>query len=228
MRRLNTIALVALASFALAACGAPQAATPTTAPAAPAATEAPAAPAATEAPAALSYAIDPARSEALFVLNEELLGQPTTVTGTSTIVSGIITADWASPANTQVGTIEIDANSLTTDRDQRNGAIRRFILQTDQFPKITFEPTAIEGLPDAVNAGDALTFKVTGNLTVRNVTKPVTFDVTTTAVSEDEISGTAKANVTRTDFELTIPSVPNVANVTDEVTLALNFVATKQ
>lgn len=174
------------------------------------------------------YAIDPARSKALFVLNEELFGVPTTVTGTTKILNGSITADWSAPANTTISPIEIDAKGFATDNERRNGAIRRFILQTDQFPKITFEPIAIEGLPTQVNAGDSLTFKVTGNLTVRDITVPVTFDVTAIANSEDEISGTARAQVLRSDFELNIPSVPGVANVSDEVALQLDFVAAKQ
>jgi polyisoprenoid-binding protein YceI len=156
-----------------------------------------------------------------------LLGNPTTVVGMTPNVAGTITVDWSDPTNSKVGTIQIDATSLATDRNQRNGAIHRFILQTGQYPTITFEPTAIEGLPASVNPGDALTFRVTGNLKIREISVPVTFDVTATA-GESEISGDAKANITRTAYELTIPSVPSVANVTDDVALALKFVATKQ
>lgn len=176
----------------------------------------------------MTYVIDNTKSQVSFTLNEKLMGNPTTVVGATPKVNGQIMIDWTNPANTKVGKIEIDATDFKTNNERRNGAIQRFILQTDQFPVVTFEPTAIEGLPASVKAGDALTFKITGNLTVRNITAPVTFDVTANAKSETEIEGTAKANTTRTAFQLTIPSVPNVADVTDEVALELTFVATKQ
>jgi polyisoprenoid-binding protein YceI len=177
---------------------------------------------------AMVYLIDNTKSQASFTLNEKLMGTPTTVVGVTPKVNGQIEIDWANPANTKVGKIEIDATDFKTDNERRNGAIQRFILQTDQFPMVTFEPTAIEGLPATVAAGDALTFKVTGNMTVRNITVPVTFDVTANAKSESEIEGTATTQITRTAFQLTIPSVPSVADVTDEVALELKFVAAKQ
>jgi hypothetical protein len=53
----------------------------------------------------------------------------------------------------------------------------------------------------------------------------VTFEVTVTMVSESELTGTAKAQVLRSSFGLQIPSIPSVADVTDEVALDLEFVA---
>lgn len=177
------------------------------------------------------FQIDPARSKASFTLGETLMGNPKTVVGTTSKVSGVISATFDQPANTQMGVIQIDASDLSTDSDMRNRSIQRFILQTTQpeFQYITFEPTAIEGLPSkAVAAGDSFSFKVTGNLKIRNVVKPVTFDTTVTATSATELEGNAKANVTRGAFELNIPNVQSVADVTDEVALELQFVATKQ
>jgi polyisoprenoid-binding protein YceI len=100
-------------------------------------------------------------------------------------------------------------------------------LQTDQYPKIEFQPTSIEGLPASATPGQTLSFKVTGDLKIRNISKPATFDVTATA-DETKVSGQATTVVTRDAYELSIPSVPGVANVTNEVTLTLKFVANKQ
>lgn len=182
-----------------------------------------------EAPAAqvVVYRIDPNMSEASFILNEELLGVPTTVVGVTPKIAGTITVDWANPANTKISKLEIDATDFKTDNERRNGAIHRFILQTSQYPTIEFEPTAIEGLPESATPGDGFSFKVLGNLTVRDVTRPVTFDVKANT-QEEEIRGEAMTVVKHRDFQLTIPSVPIVANVTEEVTLTLKFVATRQ
>ena len=60
--------------------------------------------------------------------------------------------------------------------DRRNGAIRRFILQSDRDENqyIVFTPAAIEGMPDAVAVGEPFSFQVTGDLTIRDVTRPET------------------------------------------------------
>lgn len=173
------------------------------------------------------YQINANGSEASFTLNEELLGVPTVVVGTTPKVAGTITVDWSNPSNSKISKLEIDATDFKTDNERRNGAIHRFILQTSQYPKIEFEPTAIEGLPASVKPGDVLNFKVTGNLKIRDITNPVTFDVTANP-NENEISGEAKTVVNRNDYQLSIPSVPIVANVTEAVTLTLKFVATRQ
>jgi len=181
------------------------------------------------APAAqvIVYQIDPAASEASFTIDEELFGRPTTVVGVTSKVAGSISVDWGNPANTQISKLEIEAADFKTDEERRNGAIRRFILQTDQYPKIEFQPTSIEGLPASATPGQTLSFKVTGDLKIRNISKPATFDVTATA-DETKVSGQATTVVTRDAYELSIPSVPGVANVTNEVTLTLKFVATRQ
>ncbi len=191
----------------------------------PAPTEAPTA----EAPAAqiVEYQISESGSEASFALNEELMGVPTVVVGVTPKVAGSITVDWGNPSNSKIGKLEIDATDFKTDNERRNGAIHRFILQTGQYPKISFEPTAIEGLPPSAKPGDKLNFKVVGNLTIRDVTKPVTFDTSVTG-DEAQLSGEAQAVVAHRDFGLTIPSVPIVANVSEAVTLTLKFVATRR
>ena len=66
---------------------------------------------------------------------------------------------------------------------------------------------------------------MTGDLTVRDITRETTFQVTVTPVSETRLEGIAEAIVLRSDFDLNIPSVPNVANVSDEVRLEIEFVA---
>lgn len=66
---------------------------------------------------------------------------------------------------------------------------------------------------------------MSGNLTIRDVTRQVTFSVTVTLTGPDRIERQAVTDVTRSDFELVIPSVAQVANVTDEVVLTLDFVA---
>ena len=170
------------------------------------------------------YQIVPEQSKVSFTITEELNGSPNTVVGTTTQVAGQLALNAQDLSQSQVGVIKVDARGLTTDSDRRNGAIRNFILNTNQYEYITFTPKSVSGLSDAGQAGQAYTFQLTGDLTIRNVTKSVTFDVTAQGTA-DQISGTAKATVSRSDYGLTIPSVPNVANVGEQVTLQIDFVA---
>lgn len=251
--RLTSLLIGGLLATSLVACSA-SAPAPTVAPVAPAATNtpppaptippeqaAPAAeadqttagdPAAEEAEAAipakpLVFTIDPSSSEARFLIDEILRGTPTTVVGVTSLVDGTITANPADLSQTVISTIQIDASNLTTDSDMRNGAIRRFILQTsnEAYRYITFEPTGIDDLPEVAQPGDQFTFTVSGDLKIRDISQPVTFTVQATAASDSEIRGQAVAMVTREAYQLTIPSVPSVANVSNEVKLELDFVA---
>ncbi len=175
------------------------------------------------------FRIVPEESQASFTLNEDLFNQPKTVVGTTDQVAGDIIIDFGAPASSELGTIRINVRTLQTDNDFRNRAIRGQILQSSQdaFEFADFTPTALNGLPDSVAVGDTITFEIVGDLKVRDIVQSTTWQAEVTLVSEDRLEGTASTVVTRAQYELTIPNVPNVANVTDEVTLALQFVATR-
>ena len=204
----------------------------TTAPEATQETAAPAdtaAPEATEAAApsdgTLVFNIDQSQSEVRFILSEVLSGNPTTVVGASNQVAGQIAVNPSDLSTAQVGVIQVNARTLETDRSQRNNAIRNRILHTDTYEFITFTPTEVRGLSGSAAPGDSFTFQLVGDLTIQDVTQQVVFDVTATADSGTQISGSATTTVQRSDYGLQIPSVPQVADVSEEVTLELDFVA---
>ena len=173
----------------------------------------------------LIYSISQDASEVRFELGEDLRGVRTAVVGVTDQIAGELAVNLSDLASTQVGTIQINARGLATDNNFRNRAIHNEILQTGAYEFITFTPTAVEGLPDAAAPGETVNFTVTGDLTIREITQPVTFEVAATAASADSLSGTATATVNRVYFDLRIPSVPNVANVDEEVRLTIDFVA---
>lgn len=172
------------------------------------------------------FTIDSSSSSATFTIGEVLRGSPKTVEGTTDQVAGQASVDLSDPSAMEVGTIKINARTFVTDENQRNNAIRRFILQTDQYEFIEFTPTNVEDLPASIDVGSEFRFTVTGDMTVKDSTNPVTFDVTATLVSDGRIEGTATAGITRSEFGVTIPSVPFVADVSDDIGLQLDFVAT--
>lgn len=178
-------------------------------------------------PRIVNFALVPEGSEARFLIDEVLFGNPKTVIGVTSDVDGEIAINMADYPDTSISAIRINARDLTTDNNFRNNAIRRFILQTnqDQYQYIVFEPTAINGLPSDVVMGDPFSFTVTGDLTIRDITRPVTFEVNVTPASETELSGSATTVIQRADFALEIPDVEGVANVSEQVGIAFDFTA---
>lgn len=171
------------------------------------------------------FEIVSAESEARFILGELLRGVDTTVVGATDQIAGQIIVDLDDPATAQVGEIRINARTFFTDNNFRNNAIQNRILFTDQYEFITFTPTDLNGLPDGVTIGDPVSFQITGDLTIRDVTNRETFAVTATAVSPTRLEGSATSTIMRHDYDLRIPTVRNVADVDEEVTLEFDFVA---
>lgn len=174
------------------------------------------------------YQIAPGDSQVRFELDEDLRGQRNTVIGATDQVAGEIAVDLNDLTTAQVGVIQINARTLLTDNNFRNRAIQNEILDTGAYEFITFTPTTVTGLPGNAAVGQEVTFTVSGDLTIRDISQPVSFTVTATVVSADQLAGTAEATVQRGDYNLTIPSVPNVANVEEEVQLFIDFVANAQ
>ncbi len=187
---------------------------------------------ATESDAALDVSSEPvifeivqADSEARFIIDEVLNGAPKTVVGVTNQVAGEIAIFVDDPTRSQIGTILVNARTLVTDNEFRNRAIKNRILQTDSYEFVTFTPTEIVGLPGGVTIGEAFSFQIIGNLTVRDVTNQVTFDAVVTPTSETQLEGLASTSILYADFNLAIPEAPAVASVDDEVVLEIQFVA---
>ena len=171
------------------------------------------------------FEIDPAESEVIFTLNETLRGLPTTVIGSSRQVAGQIAVDFANPPASQIGPILINARTLLTDNEFRNNAIHNFILDTEIYEFITFTPGQINGLPNEFAPNEPVSAQIAGDLTIREITRPVTFTATITPNGRSQLTGSATAQILRTDFNLQIPNAPGVANVDEKVTLSINFLA---
>ena len=171
------------------------------------------------------YEIQSSASTASFIVDEVLRGSPYTVVGTTNQVAGQIAFDPADPGSAQVGTILIDARTLVTDDESRTRALGNRILNTDQYEYVSFTPTELTGLPESVTAGQPFTFQATGDLTIKDTTRPVSFDVTVTPTTDGTLDGIATTTIQYADWGVSIPSVPFVASVDQDVVLQLNFSA---
>ena len=178
--------------------------------------------------AATVYTISSEGSEARFLIDEVLRGEDVTVVGTTDQVAAELSVDLADASEAQLGTILVNVRDLATDSEFRDRAIKNQILLTDEYEYVSFTPTDISGLPDTVNVGDSFDVQVTGDLTITDTTLPTTFTATVTAVSEDELMGTATTTFDYADFGLEIPFSQSVDAVEDSVTLELDFTARTQ
>jgi polyisoprenoid-binding protein YceI len=171
------------------------------------------------------YQIDPDASSAQFVVDEVLRGSPKTVVGTTNQIAGQIAASLNDLDAAQVGAITINARTLSTDDNSRNRMLQNQILQTDQHEYITFQPKQLIGIPDSATPGQSFTFQMVGDLTIRGTTRETTFDVAVTPTTDNQLQGSASTTIKYADFGVSIPKVPAVAGVADEVGLRLDFVA---
>ncbi len=175
------------------------------------------------------YEVVAGESVAQFVIGEVLRGQQNTVVGSTDQIDGSLALGF-SAASVEIGEFVINLRNIRTDDEMRDRTIRTMILETnrDEFEFSTFVPSAVSGVPASFSVGDSLDLRVSGALTVRDVTADVTFDMLLNIRSEREIEGTASTVILWDDFDITIPYVGGdsiVASVEDEVELRMEFIA---
>ncbi|MHB8644847.1 MAG: YceI family protein [Thermomicrobiales bacterium] len=124
----------------------------------------------------------------------------TTVKGRITGLKGTITTHGTDPAQSSVEA-ELDASSITTGNEMRDNHMRSpDFLDVANHPTITFKSAHVEP-----QGSDRM--RVTGDLTVRGVTKQITFDATFNGQGKNprgvEVAGfTAETSISRKEFGL--------------------------
>jgi polyisoprenoid-binding protein YceI len=114
------------------------------------------------------WTIDPAHTDVLFSAKHMMV---TTVRGKFHDVEGTLHVDEANPTNSSAE-IRIAAASLSTGNGQRDGHLRSpDFFSTEVHPTIAFRSTGIE----QVGTAD---FRITGDLTIQDKTRPIVFDAT--------------------------------------------------
>ena len=166
------------------------------------------------------WQLDPAHSAAHFSVRHLMISN---VRGEFTKLTGSAQINPADPAKSTVE-VTIEAGSLNTREPQRDEHLRSpDFFDVANFPALTFRSTRVEPL-------DAETFKLTGDLTIRGVTRRVTFDVEGPTPSVKDPWGniragiTASAKVNRKDFGLVWNALTEAGGVVvgDEVKLTID------
>lgn len=147
---------------------------------------------------------------------------PNDAVGTTTRVSGRIVLDQAGDVLPEASSVLVDVGALESDRDRRDGYIRRRVLRADEYPTVQLKPTAVRGLPSPLPTSGTHTFELVGDLTVLDVTRPTTWHVSASFDGSD-VEGTAVTRFTFDDFALSQPRVPVVLSVADTIALEIDF-----
>jgi polyisoprenoid-binding protein YceI len=172
------------------------------------------------------YRIDASQSEVRYEVDETFFNENNrlnTAIGRTKGIAGDILIDFANPSNSQVGEIVIDVSQFTSDEARRDNFIRRNGLNSAQYPKATFVTKSIEGLPARVAVGDQVSFKISGDLTVKETTRPVIWDVTL-KLGDKRLEGSATTQILMSDFGVGPLKLP-MLQTKDDVKLVFDFVA---
>lgn len=122
-----------------------------------------------------AWTIDPSHSSLGFTAKHAMV---TNVRGQFDEFDGTAVIDTADPSASSA-TVTIKAASITTGSADRDGHLQSGdFFDVESYPELRFVSTAVELL-------DAETWRITGDLTIKDVTRPVSIDFTSTGIARD-------------------------------------------
>ena len=168
-----------------------------------------------------TFAIDKSHSEVIFQVRHLI----TRVRGRFSDFEGTIDFDEAAPERSRVQ-FSVKTSSIDTNEPQRDQHLRSAdFFHAEQYPTLSFTSTRLEP------AGDAR-FLVSGDLTIRGVTRSVTLPVSYLGTAKDpwgneKLGFEAETTLNRKDFELNWNAVLETGGflVGDEVKVSLSIQA---
>lgn len=182
-----------------------------------------------------SFVIVPEQSKASYLVDEEFFAGALSklgidagkmdVVGSTQAIEGQLTLN-LDDLNNALGenVFTVQMNTLATNRDDRDKWIREDGPRFNDYPLATFRASAIEGAPASYTEGQEVQFRLVGDLTIREVTNPATFDVTA-SLNGDTLSGVATTRLRMSDFGIEPPNFANTLTVADEFGIEVQLVA---
>jgi polyisoprenoid-binding protein YceI len=174
--------------------------------------------------APIRFVIAPAGNEARYRVQEVLMGAtlPNDAVGVTKSVTGTILAYADGRIVKDSSKIVIRLDSLKSDKDRRDGFLRRRTLETEKHPTVELIPTEIRGFNGKLPASGEVKFQLVGDLVLKGVSRPTVWNVTARAEGQD-VAGTATTAFTFKDAGLDQPKVPVVLSVADTIKLEYDF-----
>lgn len=172
-----------------------------------------------------TYKIDAAHSDISFKVKHLMIA---TATGLFKTFDATVEIDEENFEHAQVS-FEADVDSVDTKNEQRDAHLKSDdFFNAEQYPKLTFKSTKIEKASDSE-------FTMTGDLTIRDITKPVVLNVEFNGKVIDpwgmeRMGFEANGKINRKEYGLKWSSVTEAGSlvVADDVKLVLNVEMVKQ
>ncbi|HEY0305965.1 MAG TPA: YceI family protein [Longimicrobiales bacterium] len=176
---------------------------------------------------AVKLTVAPQGNEARYRIREQLLGVdfPNDAVGVTNNITGAIAFDAKGNVVPAESKIVVDVTGLKSDKDRRDGYVQRNTLQTTQYPTVVLVPTAVKGVKLPLPKNGTVNFELTGDLTVRGVTKPTTWRGQA-KFENGKVTGNVATTFTFADFQMEKPKVRSVLSVEDEIKLEYDFTVT--
>lgn len=173
-----------------------------------------------------TFQIFPAQSDASYEVTEKFLNRslPNQAIGKTNSIQGTVVINTTGTPSASIPKMTVDLSTLTSDQSRRDNMIRNQWLNSNQYPLATFVSTGVQGAPASYTDGQEVSFKLTGNLTIHDTTKPVTFDVKA-KLTGSTLTGTATTQILMKDFGFDPPDLAGMLTVTDGVKVTVNFTA---
>ena len=146
-------------------------------------------------------------SEFGYRVEEVLAGVNTTAVGRSNEIEGILTIEGTSAT---VVDITVQVENITSDESRRDSQFRGSIMNAAEFPTAEFRITEPIDFGQIPVGDEQITVPATGELTLRGVTNPVTFDVTA-QTTDGRIGVLGSIPVLFEDYGIEYPSFGVVA-----------------
>ncbi|MEU7068492.1 YceI family protein [Streptomyces sp. NPDC051578] len=171
------------------------------------------------------YVLDPAHTRIGFVARHAMV---TKVRGAFHQFEGTVHLDGTDPTRSSAQ-VSVKVESIDTGVEQRDQHLRtNDFLDAPNFPEITFRSTSVEPLSDTE-------YRVTGDLTIKDTTRPVTIDFEYTGNAVDpygnlRVGLEGSVTISRQDFGVTWNAALEGGGVLvgDKVVLEFDLSAIKQ
>ena len=163
---------------------------------------------------------------ARYIVGEELRGVdlPIKAIGETSDVSGSVVFEDDGEVDSDSSVLQVGLTGFRSDEDRRDRWVRSSLFNTRQFPNAELVVRGFDYLPWPLPESGEATFELYGDLTIQEVTKSVTWDVTA-QFDGGSVTGQAKTMITFDQFELDKPTFAFILSVDDEIFLEIDLVA---
>ena len=179
--------------------------------------------------AAIRFVLAPSGSAARYRVREQLMGHdfPNDAVGETKNLTGTIAFDANGKVVRDESKFTLEAGTFVSDQNRRDGYVRGRLLESDDYPTITFVPTEVRGVKPPVPKSGSAQIQLVGDLTVHGVTRPTTWNGTV-EFNNSGLTGTAATAFTFQDIRMDQPRVPVLLSVADSIKLEIDFNLVRQ